>query len=80
MAKEHRCNYKDVSVRLEGLLQETKLSRTSLAHLLGVTPSLISQKMKGRTNFTLDDIEKIADLFHVSTDYLLGREPMEVAQ
>lgn len=54
------------------------MSRSDLAFKLNVSASLISQKLNGRASFTLKDITKMADLFHVSTDYLLGRGPMEV--
>ena len=53
------------------------MSRTDLAHEMGCTPSLITQKMKGRIRFTLVDVLELSDLFHVSVDALLGRESME---
>lgn len=45
---------------------------------MGVSPSLISKKMNGDAAFTLPDVLKLSDLFHISVDGLLGREPMEV--
>lgn len=38
----------------------------------------ISDKFHGRSNFTLRDVSRIADFFDVSTDLVLGREPLEV--
>jgi len=48
-----------------------------LANYLGFTTSAVSQKFSGNC-FTLRDVSRIADLFDVSVDSLLGREPLEV--
>lgn len=45
---------------------------------LGVSEQAISDKFHGRSNFTLRDVSRIADFFDVSTDLVLGREPLEV--
>lgn len=42
------------------------------------TEKAISDKFHGRSNFTLRDVSRIADFFDVSTDSLLGREPLGV--
>lgn len=39
----------------------------------------LSNKLRGLKNFTLRDVSRIADYFGVSTDVLLGREPLEVS-
>ena len=46
---------------------------------LHITRSAMSQKMTGKSVFTLRQIRQIADYFGVSVDSLLGREPLEVA-
>lgn len=74
----HTCNYAQVVKSVDDLLTAHHMSRSDLAFKLNVSASLISQKLNGRASFTLKDITKMADLFHVSTDYLLGRGPMEV--
>lgn len=38
----------------------------------------LSNKLRGLKNFTLRDVSRIADFFDVSTDLVLGREPLEV--
>lgn len=38
----------------------------------------LSNKLRGLKNFTLRDVSCIADFFDVSTDFVLGREPLEV--
>lgn len=80
MTKLHLGNYTPLIAKLNSLLGERGMSRTDLARHLGCTPSLITQKMNGRTRFTLHDILKLSDLFHVSVDALLGRESMEAEQ
>lgn len=50
-----------------------RFTRAELARELSITPSAVTQKFKG-DRFTLRDICRIADLFDVSVDYLLGRE------
>ena len=38
----------------------------------------LSNKLRGLKNFTLRDVPRIADFFDVSTDFVLGREPLGV--
>lgn len=40
---------------------------------------LFPHKLKGDIRFGADEIAKLADLLGVSTDVLLGREPLEVS-
>ncbi|QYN61004.1 helix-turn-helix transcriptional regulator [Bifidobacterium asteroides] len=77
MTKLHLGNYTQFIAKLNSLLRERGMSRTDLSRYLGCTPSLITQKMNGRTQFTLHDVLKLSDLFHISVDELLGREPIE---
>lgn len=51
---------------------------SEMAHELGVSEQAISDKFHGRSNFTLRDVSRIADFFDVSTDLVLGREPLGV--
>ncbi|WEV47699.1 helix-turn-helix transcriptional regulator [Bifidobacterium sp. ESL0690] len=65
-------------IRVAILLKNRSMSQKQLAAAIGLSDSTVSLKMNGRCSFTTTDLIKMADLFHVSTDYLLGREPMEV--
>ena len=60
------------------LLRAHHLKQRDLAEVLGVSEQAISDKFHGRSNFTLRDVSRIADFFDVSTDLVLGREPLEV--
>ena len=49
-------------------------SQQQLATLVGVTQKTISRWENGEVEPAKDDLEKIADVLCVSTDYLLGKE------
>ena len=56
------------------LRKDNELSRMQLAEKLNVSVRLISYWEKGQRECDFDMLIKIADLFSVSIDYLLGRE------
>ena len=60
--------------RLYELRVESGLSRTQLAEKLNVSVRLISYWENGQRECDFDMLIKIADLFSVSIDYLLGRK------
>lgn len=59
--------------RLKALRQSMNLPQEQLAHLLGVDRSTISSYESSMRQPSLDTLSRIADVFGVSTDYLLGR-------
>ena len=59
--------------RLKRLRQSMHLSQEQLARLLGVDRSTISSYESDVRQPPLDTLSRIADVFGVSTDYLLGR-------
>ena len=62
------------SEQLNGLRIENNLSRAQLAEQLNVSVRLISYWENGQRECDFDMLIKIADLFSVSIDYLLGRK------
>lgn len=54
-------------------MRSNRFKRADLARELSVTPSAVTQKFKG-DRFTLRDVCRVADIFDVSVDYLLGRD------
>lgn len=62
------------SEQLTALRAETNLSRAQLAEKLNVSVRLISYWENGDRECDFDMLIKIADLFSVSVDYLLGRK------
>lgn len=55
------------------LRQEEKMTQRKLAEILNVTTGTISNYENGVYYPDIPKLLAIADLFHVSTDYLLGR-------
>ena len=62
------------SEQLSSLRTELNLSRLQLAEKLNVSVRLISYWENGQRECDFDMLIKIADLFSVSIDYLLGRK------
>nr|MBO4517679.1 helix-turn-helix transcriptional regulator [Clostridia bacterium] len=62
------------SEQLLALRLEANLSRAELSKKLNVSVRLISYWENGQRECDFDMLIKIADLFSVSIDYLLGRE------
>ncbi len=60
--------------QLNGLRIENNLSRMDLAEKLNVSVRLISYWENGQRECDFDMLIKIADIFSVSIDYLLGRK------
>lgn len=59
--------------KLKELRLKHKLSQKDLAIKLNITQTALSRLECGTTTAHEDIINKVADLFDVSTDYLLGR-------
>lgn len=59
--------------RLISLRKDKKLTQHELAKQLGITRSALSQYELGNRQPDYETLEKIAQYFHVSIDYLLGR-------
>ena len=60
--------------RLQELRIEQKMSRNNLANLLQINPRTISYWELGQRECNLEQLYKLALIFKVSTDYLIGLE------
>ncbi len=60
--------------RFKELRQDKKLSQSKVAELLDVSPSVVCYWETDRSEPTAPNLVKIADLFGVTLDYLLGRQ------
>jgi transcriptional regulator with XRE-family HTH domain len=58
--------------RIKELRENKTISQTDLAKILNITPQAVSLYEKNRTP-SLDILNKMADYFGVTTDYLIGR-------
>ena len=61
------------SEQISALRVENNLTRSQLAQKLGVSVRLISYWENGKRECDFDMLIKIANLFSVSIDFLLGR-------
>lgn len=64
----------NLSERIKFLRQNANLTQNQLADRIGVSKSLISAYELGNRLPSYDNLIKIATIFKVSTDYLLGVE------
>lgn len=63
-----------VITNIKNLLDERKMTQSELAEKIGTTQTNISRYLSGTRKIDLDILEKIATVFSVSLDYLLGRD------
>jgi len=63
-----------IGERIKELRQGRKLTQNILAQRLGVTGSLISGYENATTYPSYDILLGLADIFNVTTDYLLGKD------
>lgn len=59
--------------RILRLMEDSGVSAYKLEKEAGLSPSSVAAWKAGRNKPSLDAVQKIADYFGVSTDYLLGR-------
>ena len=72
-------NAREIAKQVRGKLRANHVTQRELADSVGMSEQALSNKLRGLKNFTLRDVSRIADFFDVSTDFVLGREPLEVA-
>jgi repressor LexA len=61
-------------IRLKELRRTKDITQEELAKQMQLSPSTIGMYETGRREPDFDTIQKFADFFHVSTDYLIGRD------
>ena len=59
--------------RIYDLREDHDFTQKKVAEYLGLNPTVYRRYEKGVRDFPIDIILKLADLYRVSTDYLLGR-------
>ncbi|MED2753639.1 helix-turn-helix transcriptional regulator [Bacillus thuringiensis] len=65
---------------IKNLRKENNLTQKQLGDAIGVSKMAISYFEKGKKAPGRESVKKIADYFHVTTDYLLGRtDPSELS-
>lgn len=59
--------------RVRELRLKNKMTQTDLANILNISRNQISNIETGQRGLGLESAWKLADIFHVSIDYLVGR-------
>lgn len=65
--------------KLKALREEKNLTQANLAKLLNISPSTIGMWEQNRRSPDNEALNKIADFFNVSSDYLLGRTNLQTS-
>ena len=60
-------------LRIRDLREDNDLSQTQVAEILQVHQTTYSDYELGRLNVPVSALHTLADFYHVSVDYLLGR-------
>lgn len=64
--------------RIANLRETMELNQTELAKKIEINRSVLNRIEQGTRPIRDDELKKIADFFHVSTDYLLGTEHIDM--
>ena len=59
--------------RLRGLREDSDLRQQDIAELLQITQTVYSRYERGFQTIPVLHLLKLADFYHTSTDYILGR-------
>ena len=59
--------------RVRDLREDHDWNQEYVAEKIGITQTTYSKYELGKVNIPLDMMIKLADLYHVSVDYLMGR-------
>src|SRR5690554_5619603 len=62
-----------IEKRLKELRKSRGLTQEELANSIGITKNFVTMVESGKRKPSYEVLDKIADYFDVSTDYLLGR-------
>lgn len=67
-----------IGARITELRKQANMSQFQLAKVLGIATSTLGMYETGKREPSLKVMNRIADYFDVSTDYLLGRPKKEI--
>lgn len=67
-----------IATRLKELRKKYHLTQRQAANILGVSLPLIAAYESGERNPSIEKLILLADLYHCTTDYILGRENLNM--
>ena len=59
--------------RIRDLREDSDLTQREVAEFLGIQQTVYSRYERGFQTIPVEHLLKLADFYHVSTDYMLGR-------
>ena len=62
-----------IELKLRDLREDSDLTQATLAAMLQVHQTTYSDYERGNLNVPISVLDRLADYYHVSVDYLLGR-------
>ncbi len=65
--------------RLKLLRKELKMSQSDIGEFLDILQTVYSRYERGHTTIPVEHLIKLADLYNVSVDYILGRTNLRSA-
>ena len=69
-----------IGQRIRDLRKQKRMSQTELAKSAGVSQTTVTAWETGKAEPSSSAVAKLADIFNVTTDYLLGRPDKQVAK
>lgn len=70
----------DISERIRELREVIGITQSNLASALNISRSAVNAREMGTSKPSIDTLVDLADFFHVSTDYLLGRNELQLIE
>lgn len=67
----------ETGARIKLLIKQSGISQRELSHAVDIPPNVISYYCGGKRQPGVKDLVNLADYFHTSVDYLLGRTEMK---
>jgi transcriptional regulator with XRE-family HTH domain len=64
----------DLAIRIVDLREKKNITQTELAKKMDLDKSSMSKIENGTRKVSSDEVAKLANIFNVTTDYLLGRK------
>lgn len=65
--------------RIANLIEESNFTQKEIAAKLKIDNSALSRILKGTRKISSDELNKLSDIFNVSTDYLLGKSSIKTS-